>query len=171
MAKGRKDAFTGPIVVLIDSRSASASEVTARVMQIEKRGTVIGDRSAGAVMTSLSFPHTLGQDFYGRGTIAFYGTSITVADLKMSDGFSLEKSGRHAGRDRPADRRGPGRGPRSRPGARDHAARRHDDRRAGRKVLPPVGHADRMARTPAASATPAAANDSIRVIGDSAKRV
>jgi C-terminal processing protease CtpA/Prc len=62
-------------------------------MQIEKRGTVIGDRSAGAVMTSRFFPHTLGQDFYGRGSLAFYGTSITVADLKMSDGFSLEKVG------------------------------------------------------------------------------
>jgi carboxyl-terminal processing protease len=80
-------------VVLIDSQSASAAEVTARIMQIEKRGTVIGDRSAGAVMTSRFFSHTLGQDFYGRGSLAFYGTSITVADLKMSDGFSLEKVG------------------------------------------------------------------------------
>ena len=92
-AKGRKDAFPGRVVVLIDSHSASASEVTARLIQIEKRGTVIGDRSAGAVMTSLFFSHTLGQDFYGRGSIAFYGTSITVADFKMSDGFSLEKVG------------------------------------------------------------------------------
>lgn len=64
-----------------------------KMIQIEKRGTVIGDRSAGAVMTSLFFSHTLGQDFYGRGSIAFYGTSITVADFKMSDGFSLEKIG------------------------------------------------------------------------------
>ena len=93
IAKGRKDAFKGPIVVLIDSGSASASEVTARVMQIEKRGTVIGDRSAGAVMTSLFFSHTLGQDLYGRGSVAFFATSITIADLRMADGFSLEKVG------------------------------------------------------------------------------
>jgi len=92
-AKGRKDAYTGRIVVLIDSRSASASEVTARVMQIEKRGTVIGDRSAGAVMTSMVFSHTLGQDLYGIGSVAFFGTSITVADFKMSDGGTLEKVG------------------------------------------------------------------------------
>jgi C-terminal processing protease CtpA/Prc len=93
IAKGHKDAFAGPIVVLIDSGSASAAEVTARLMQIEKRGTVLGDKSAGAVMTSRFFSHTLGQDLYGNGSIAFYGTSITVADLKMSDGFSLEKAG------------------------------------------------------------------------------
>jgi C-terminal processing protease CtpA/Prc len=92
-AKGRKDAFAGKIVVLIDSDSASAAEVTARVMQIEKRGTVLGDRSAGAVMTSRFFSHTLGQDLYGHGSVAFYGTSITVADTRMSDGFSLEKAG------------------------------------------------------------------------------
>jgi len=93
IAKGRKDAFAGKIVVLIDSGSASAAEVTARVMQIEKRGTVLGDRSAGAVMTSRFFSHTLGQDLYGVGSVAFYGTSITIADLRMSDGFSLEKVG------------------------------------------------------------------------------
>jgi len=93
VAKGRKDAFKGPIVVLIDSESASASEVTARIMQLEKRATVIGDRSAGAVMTSRVFGHTLGQDLYGNGSIAFYATSITVGDLRMPDGFSLEKIG------------------------------------------------------------------------------
>ena len=87
-AKGRKDAFTGPVVVLVDSRSASAAEVLARVMQIEKRGTVIGDRTAGAVMTSRFFPHTLGIQ-----SIAFYGVSITVGALRMSDGQSLEHQG------------------------------------------------------------------------------
>jgi C-terminal processing protease CtpA/Prc len=93
LTKGRKDAYSGKIVVLVDSQSASASEVTARLMQIEKRATVIGDRTAGAVMTSRSFPHTLGQDFYGRGAVAFFGTSITVGDCRMSDGGSLEKVG------------------------------------------------------------------------------
>jgi C-terminal processing protease CtpA/Prc len=93
IAKGRKDGYAGRIVVLVDSRSASASEVTARVLQLEKRATVIGDRSAGAVMWSRFFSHTLGQDLYGIGSVAFFGTSITVADLRMSDGSSLEKIG------------------------------------------------------------------------------
>jgi len=92
-AKGHKDSFAGKMVVLIDSESASASEVTARIMQIEKRATIVGDRSAGAVMASLFYSHRLGQDMYGSGSLAFYGTSITVADLTMPDGFTLEKVG------------------------------------------------------------------------------
>jgi C-terminal processing protease CtpA/Prc len=93
IAKGRKDAFSGRIVVLIDSESASASEVTARVLQIEKRATIIGDRSAGAVMTSQIFPHTLGSQLMGAVSVAFWATSITVGDLRMGDGQSLEKIG------------------------------------------------------------------------------
>ena len=92
-ANGRKDGYAGKIVVLIDSESASASEVTARLLQIEKRATIIGDRSAGAVMTSRLFPHTLGGEVLGSVSVAFWGTSITVGDLRMSDGQSLEKVG------------------------------------------------------------------------------
>jgi len=90
---GRKDAFTGRIIVLIDSESASASEVTARVLQLEKRATVIGDRSAGAVMTSRIFSHTLGGELGGVVSVAFWATSITVGDVRMSDGQSLENVG------------------------------------------------------------------------------
>ena len=77
----------------MDSQSASASEVTARVLQIEKRATVIGDRTAGAVMGSIFLRHTLGHELGGVGSFAIYATSITVADLLMSDGVSLEKVG------------------------------------------------------------------------------
>src|SRR5207253_1910338 len=42
--------FSGKLVVLIDSNSGSAAELFARVVQLEKRGAVIGDLSAGAVM-------------------------------------------------------------------------------------------------------------------------
>jgi carboxyl-terminal processing protease len=87
-AKGRKDAFTAPIVVLVDSASASASEITARVVQIEKRGTIVGDRTAGAVMTSQTFSHELGLD-----AVTFYGTSISVAEMRMRDGGALEHTG------------------------------------------------------------------------------
>jgi len=88
-AKSRgKDAFTGKLVVLVDSRSGSASEILARVVQIEKRGTIVGDKSAGAVMEARRYSYKLGLD-----TIVPYGASITDADLIMTDGKSLEHEG------------------------------------------------------------------------------
>lgn len=74
--------------MLVDSRSGSASEVLSRVIQLEKRGIVIGDRTAGAVMRSRSYEHHIGTD-----VIIYYGTRITDADVIMSDGVSLEGVG------------------------------------------------------------------------------
>jgi C-terminal processing protease CtpA/Prc len=89
MAKTRGDkVFKGQLIVLVDSRSASAAELFARVVQLEKRGTVLGDRSSGAVMESRFFPHQSGLD-----VVAFWGVSVTDADLIMTDGKSLEKTG------------------------------------------------------------------------------
>jgi C-terminal processing protease CtpA/Prc len=82
------DAYKGKVIVLIDSGSASASELFSRVIQLEKRGQVIGDQSAGAVMESRYFGRQLGLD-----TVIFFGTSVTIADLIMRDGKSLEKTG------------------------------------------------------------------------------
>jgi C-terminal processing protease CtpA/Prc len=88
-AKSRgKDIFTGNLIVLVDSQSASASEVFSRVIQLEKRGTVIGDQSAGAVMEALHYASSQGMDVK-----FFYGFSVTEADLIMKDGRSLEHVG------------------------------------------------------------------------------
>ena len=80
--------FTGRIVALIDSGSGSAAEVLARVLQIEKRGVVIGDRSAGAVRRSRYFSGKVGAD-----RVVFFGATITDADVIMADGKSLEHTG------------------------------------------------------------------------------
>jgi carboxyl-terminal processing protease len=80
--------FGGRLVVLVDSDSGSSSEVLARVVQLEKRGLVVGDRTAGAVRVSRQHPHRMG----GARAI-FYGASVTVADLFMADGKSLESIG------------------------------------------------------------------------------
>ncbi|HEX8737328.1 MAG TPA: S41 family peptidase [Pyrinomonadaceae bacterium] len=89
IAKTRGEKFyKGKVVVLVDSESGSASEIFARVMQLEKRAVVLGDRSAGAVMVSRYYPRQIGLD-----VVAFFGSSITEADLIMTDGKSLEKIG------------------------------------------------------------------------------
>ena len=80
--------YKGQLIVLIDSESASASELFARTIQLEKRGTVLGDRSAGAVMTSRYYDHQTGV-----GQVLYFGNSITIADLIMPDGKSLERAG------------------------------------------------------------------------------
>ena len=86
--KPPKDNFTGKIIVLVDSRSASASEIFARVIQLEHRGTVMGDVSSGSVMEAQIFPMQ-----YGTDLIIYFGAEITGADLQMTDGNSLERMG------------------------------------------------------------------------------
>lgn len=89
--KGR--IFAGEVSVLIDSNSASASEVFARVMQIEKRGKVVGDVSAGAVMTSNFITMANSRGVPGFETLSFFALNVTIADLIMSDGNRLENVG------------------------------------------------------------------------------
>ena len=86
-------AFKGELIVLIDSDSASASEVFARVIQLEKRGKIVGDVSAGAVMTSTFVVMENARGVEGFETFSLFGVNITVADLIMSDGNRLEKTG------------------------------------------------------------------------------
>jgi carboxyl-terminal processing protease len=86
--RGGANVFPGQLVVLVDNDSGSAAELLARVVQLEKRGAILGDRSSGKVMESLLYPHQVGVDI-----MTFYGASVTIADVIMSDGKSLEKTG------------------------------------------------------------------------------
>jgi C-terminal processing protease CtpA/Prc len=91
-AKSRGDrAFKGPLAVLVDSESGSAAEIFARIIQLEKRGVVIGDRTAGAVMRSVYRPGLLGD--MSSGNMIPYGASITDADFIMPDKQRLEVVG------------------------------------------------------------------------------
>jgi carboxyl-terminal processing protease len=88
VAKPWHNAFTGKIVVLVDASSASAAEVFARIIQLEKRGVVVGDHTSGAVMEARHYEEKMGAD-----TVILYGASITDSDLVMTDGKSLEHTG------------------------------------------------------------------------------
>jgi C-terminal processing protease CtpA/Prc len=78
-AKPKGDRFRGKMFILVDSETGSAAEVFARLMQLDKRAVIVGDRTAGAVMASMYFPHA--------------AASITVSDFVLHNGERLEKVG------------------------------------------------------------------------------
>ena len=88
LAKPMHNPYLGKLVVLVDARSASAAELFTRIIQLEKRGMVMGDKTEGAVMSARLYEERAGTD-----TVVFYGASITEWDLVMTDGKSLEHVG------------------------------------------------------------------------------
>jgi C-terminal processing protease CtpA/Prc len=82
------NAFKGQLVVLVDSDTGSAAEVLARVVQLEKRGTVIGDKTSGSVRRGRPYDHQV-----GAGIVYAYGALVTDAELLLADGHSLEGVG------------------------------------------------------------------------------
>lgn len=82
------DLFTGKLVVLVDSESASSAELFARTIQLQHRGIVVGDRTAGQVMEAQIYPRAT-----GAGLVTAFAVSITHASLTMPDGQSLEGVG------------------------------------------------------------------------------
>jgi C-terminal processing protease CtpA/Prc len=88
VARAVKNPYTGKLIVLVDSKSASAAEVFARVIQLEHRGTVIGDTTEGAVMEAHHYTESSGAE-----SVILYGFSVTDANLIMADGKSLEGTG------------------------------------------------------------------------------
>jgi C-terminal processing protease CtpA/Prc len=90
--RGQK-VYAGKLVVLVDSISASSAEIFARMIQLKKRGTVIGDRTSGAVMRALQMAYLVDEPGMLNANLNAYALSVTTADLVMIDGKSLEKTG------------------------------------------------------------------------------
>ncbi len=89
MAKPRQPSFWDiPIVVLVDSESASASEIFARHVQLSGRGIVIGDKTMGAVSVAEHVTQKMGAD-----PAVFYGVGVTVGRAIFPDGEDIEKVG------------------------------------------------------------------------------
>jgi len=70
IAKPLHSSFPAKLVVLIDSTSMSAAELFSRVVQLEKRGIVMGDQSAGRVMRAKRYQHKLFE------SAVYYGVSV-----------------------------------------------------------------------------------------------
>ena len=80
--------FRGNLIILLNSNSASASEITSRTLQLEGVSTIVGDRSMGAVMVSRYYPHNVGFQ-----KSLPYGISITEQDIIMPNEGRLENVG------------------------------------------------------------------------------
>ncbi|MEO6390772.1 MAG: S41 family peptidase [Pyrinomonadaceae bacterium] len=89
IAKTRgKQSFTGKVTILVDAETTSWGEVLARVIQLEKRGTVIGDVTAGRVMRSRD-----SLEYVGADALIRFAVSVTDADVYLTDGKRLEMTG------------------------------------------------------------------------------
>jgi carboxyl-terminal processing protease len=77
-----KDAYEGPLVLLIDVLSGSASELFAACLQAAGRAVVVGERSPGSVME-------MDRIIFPNGAIFMY----PVAQLSTPDGTVLEGHG------------------------------------------------------------------------------
>lgn len=85
-AQGQGDScFKGSVVAIVDSTTSGAAELLARLLQIEKRGKVIGDVTAGSTMKATLHRYDLGENPFAA--------SISDALSIMSDGQTLERTG------------------------------------------------------------------------------
>lgn len=94
MSGSKKDkSFKGELIVLVDSNSESASEMVARVVQLEQRGRVVGDVTSGALMTSTT------RGLFGplgaltKVAVTPYAMSVTIGEIIMKDGKRIEGVG------------------------------------------------------------------------------
>ena len=88
VANAAKKPYLGKLVVLVNANSASSSEMFSRTLQLQGRAPIVGDRSAGAVITAVSVGHVVGFE-----RVLQYGASMSVADVVMIDGQRLENVG------------------------------------------------------------------------------
>jgi carboxyl-terminal processing protease len=93
--------YAGRVVVLIGPGSASASEIFAHVLQQQKRATVVGRRSAGAVIVSRFYRLPGGgrlqvpiQDYVGVDGQRLEGRGVTPDVVVPAPTFADWRAGR-----------------------------------------------------------------------------
>jgi carboxyl-terminal processing protease len=86
--KPKNTGFHGSIIILVDSDSGSAAELTARHLQLSHKAVVVGDLTAGVVNEG----HII-QEKIGAGFVMPFAVAVTHAKLVMPDGQELEGHG------------------------------------------------------------------------------
>lgn len=86
MSETEPDPFTAKLIVLVNGETSGAAEMFARLVQIEKRGVIIGDRTAGIAGGIVDvYRH------YNTGLP--YGVIVPIAQFNMSDHKNLDHTG------------------------------------------------------------------------------
>ena len=94
-----KYAFTGMLIVLVDSETSSEAEVFARLVQLEKRGFVIGDQTFGRMKITVPFfrqGFLVGSTQVAprlAGETLEYGVMVSTGEVIMKDGKNLDGVG------------------------------------------------------------------------------
>jgi carboxyl-terminal processing protease len=88
LSKPQRVYFDGPLVILVDAGSGSASEIFAYHMQRIGRALVVGDKTMGAV-SAADYIH----EHVGAYTVTDFGLLLTTAKVVFPDGKSIEKVG------------------------------------------------------------------------------
>jgi carboxyl-terminal processing protease len=105
---GNTDAYRGPIVVLLNSMSGSASELFAATLQASGRAVVLGEPSCGCLLgflgyaripgggelaySEVGFAMPNGKRIEGEGVLPDHHVPVTLADLRVSRDRALEEA-------------------------------------------------------------------------------
>jgi len=104
--EGSKNAFTKPVVILLNAGSASGSELFSGEMQAANRAVVVGEPSCGCLLgflgytripgggelaySEVGFVLANGQRIEGHGVVPNHLVPLTIADLRASRDRALE---------------------------------------------------------------------------------
>ena len=86
---GRKDAFAGQVLVLVDAETGGYAELLAYVIQHEQRGVIVGDRTMGRVFERRMVYHSSGRpdDFHNTAV------ALPAGELVLREGGPLDGHG------------------------------------------------------------------------------
>lgn len=103
---GNPGAYAGPVAILVNSQSASGSELFAGTMQATGRATIVGETSCGCLLGFLGYARVPGgaelaysevgfvlgngRRIEGEGVIPDIPVPLTLADLRFSRDRALE---------------------------------------------------------------------------------
>jgi carboxyl-terminal processing protease len=105
---GEKNAYTGPVVILLNTQSASASELFSGTMQAAGRAAIVGQPSCGCLLGFLGYASIPGgaelaysevgfrlandKRIEGEGVFPDHPVPLTLGDLRTSRDRTLEEA-------------------------------------------------------------------------------